>query len=75
MKIKQLKFNISTTTIFHLENSFNNIVINNDWGKKSFSWKKEKNYQKEKNESENGLKRTIWRCCIQLKMNWNFIEI
>ena len=30
---------------------------------------KEKNYQKEKNQSENALKRTIWRGCIQLKMN------
>ena len=30
---------------------------------------KRKKNQKEKNQSENGLKRTIWRGCIQLKMN------
>ena len=36
--------------------------------------KKRENYWKEKNQSENGLKRTIWRGCIQLKMNFYFIE-
>ena len=30
---------------------------------------------KEKNQSENGLKRTIWRGCIQLKIKSFFIEI
>ena len=30
---------------------------------------KRKNNQKEKNQSVNGLKRTIWRGCIQLKIN------
>ena len=30
--------------------------------------------QRKKNQSENGLKRMIWRGCIQLKMNYYLIE-
>ena len=33
-----------------------------------FFEEKEKNYQKEKNQSENGMKRMIWRGYIKLKM-------
>ena len=36
---------------------------------------KERNQQTTKNRSENGLKRTIWRGCIQLKMNCYLIEM
>ena len=35
---------------------------------------KEKKYQRKKNESENGLKRTIWKGCIQLKMNYFLLK-
>ena len=38
-------------------------------------FEKDKKNQNEKNESVNGLKRTIWRGCISLKMNSFFIEI
>ena len=57
-----------------VQKKFSLVLCYSDTIEKCVLWRREKNNQSQKNQLENGLKRTILRGCIQSIMNDNLMK-